>query len=187
MRPQASWRDALWVAGGLLLTAWPTWQALEGISAAVRPPVAPGSLLVAGVWGVIAGLLGAGAWRRTVWGCPFPHSACGNGARPCPRHPHVADDRTVPDQQSKAGVVQRLGGSRRPFALATVAVLVVLSVSVWAWERVADPYAAVEVDCEELVEEGEVILCGGPEGTWVDPDHEARQQPAVPTVERVND
>lgn len=186
MRPQASWRDALWVVGGLLLTAWAIWQVLEGIIAAVRPPAAPGALVIAGVWGVIAGLLGAGAWRRTVWGCPFSHSASGNGAQPCSRHPHVAD-RTVPDEQSKAGVLQRLTRSRRPLALTTVALLVMLSVSVWAWERVADPNAALEVDCEELVEEGELVLCGGPQGTWEDPDHEARQQPSVPTFERGNE
>lgn len=187
MRPQASWRDGVWVVGGLPLAAWSAWQALEGVIAAVRPPAMPGALFVAVVWGVIAGLVGAGAWRRTVWGCPLSHSASGNGARPCPRHPHVADDPTVPDHQSKAGVLQRLTWSRRPVAVATVG-LVVLSVSVWAWERVADPNAALEVDCEELLEEGELLLCGGPEGTWVDhPDHEAHQQPSVPTVERVNE
>lgn len=37
-----------------------------------------------------------------------------------------------------------------------------------------------------MVEEGELFLCGGPEGTWVDVDNEARQQPSVPTGERVN-
>lgn len=187
MRPQASWRDALWIVGGLLLAAWAAWQALEGVIAAVGPPAAPGALLVAVVWGVIAGLVGAGAWRRTVWGCPLSHSASGNGARPCPRHPHVADDPIVPDQQPKTGVVQRLRWSRRPLAVTTVGLLVVLFVSVWAWERVADPNAALEVDCEELVEEGELVVCGGPEGTWADPDHEAHQQPSVPKVERVNE
>lgn len=66
------WRDRAWGAVALIVAA-------ATISAVADAGVLVGALyLLAGFWLVV------GAWRRTVWGCPFSHQP--DGEAPCPRH-----------------------------------------------------------------------------------------------------
>lgn len=67
-----TWRDYAWSVVALL-------AALALLSRAVESGLLFGAvMLLAGFWVV------AGAWRRTVWGCPFSHDAEAEVA--CPRH-----------------------------------------------------------------------------------------------------
>lgn len=68
----ATWRDYAWA--GLALIA-----AAGFVSLVADAGLLVGALLLLpGLWVV------AGAWRRTVWGCPFSHAA--DAEAPCPRH-----------------------------------------------------------------------------------------------------
>lgn len=87
VRPSAIWKDALWVVFGALLAGWGLWNAIAAVRAAVEQ--GPLVALFAVGWLVFAVLIGAGAWRRTVWGCRFSHTKGGNGHAPCPRHPRT--------------------------------------------------------------------------------------------------
>jgi hypothetical protein len=91
-RPTASGRDLLWGALAVALVVLTLVQ-LVGLSlAVVRLEVAPsGGALVVGflitvVWLLTIFWLVMGAWRRSVWGCPFEHDADAPAARRCPRH-----------------------------------------------------------------------------------------------------
>jgi hypothetical protein len=42
--------------------------------------------LVTVVWLLTIAWVVLGAWRRSVWGCPFSHDAAAPEARRCPRH-----------------------------------------------------------------------------------------------------
>jgi hypothetical protein len=42
--------------------------------------------LITVVWLLTIFWLVMGAWRRTVWGCPFEHDEEAAAARRCPRH-----------------------------------------------------------------------------------------------------
>jgi len=99
-RPPGGWRDGLWLgmAAGLAgLTAFQflrlAWVALTG-----DLPVSGGGLflafLITVVWLMTIYWLVVGAWRRSVWGCPFEHTDDAADDRRCPRHRAV--DR-VPD------------------------------------------------------------------------------------------
>lgn len=58
----ATWRDHAWIAFALLVAA-------GTISVVADAGLLLGALmLLAGLWFVV------GAWRRTVWGCPFSHA-----------------------------------------------------------------------------------------------------------------
>ena len=54
-------------------------------------PVSTGGLLLAFlitvVWLMTIYWLVAGAWRRSIWGCPFDHTTDAPTNRHCPRHP----------------------------------------------------------------------------------------------------
>jgi hypothetical protein len=45
--------------------------------------------LITVVWLVTIWWVVMGAWRRTVWGCPFDHRPDASEPRRCPRHAHV--------------------------------------------------------------------------------------------------
>lgn len=67
-----TWRDYAWIAVALVAAA-------GMISAVADSGLLVGALLVlAGFWIV------AGAYRRTVWGCPFSHAP--GAEEQCPRH-----------------------------------------------------------------------------------------------------
>jgi hypothetical protein len=94
-RPAASGRDLLWgaLAGALVVL---TLVQLVGLTlAVVRLEVAPsGAALVLGflitvVWLLTIFWLVMGAWRRTVWGCPFEHTGDAPATRRCQRHAGV--------------------------------------------------------------------------------------------------
>ncbi|MFA9430806.1 hypothetical protein [Egicoccus sp. AB-alg2] len=96
-RPAGGWRDGLWLglAVGLAgITAFQfvrlAWVALTGELA-----VSSGGLvlafLITVVWLLTIYWLVAGAWRRSVWGCPFEHTADTAAERRCPRHRMIED------------------------------------------------------------------------------------------------
>lgn len=57
-----TWRDYAWVAAALVVTA-------GTISAVADAGLLIGALLVLATFWIVAG-----AYRRTVWGCPFSHT-----------------------------------------------------------------------------------------------------------------
>jgi hypothetical protein len=68
----ATWRDHAWIAFALVVGA-------GTISIVADAGLLLGALmLLAGFWLIV------GAWRRTVWGCPFSHAR--DAAESCPRH-----------------------------------------------------------------------------------------------------
>lgn len=76
-QPPTSWRDLAWAAVGAAAVAW----FVKAIATAT---------LVVGLLLVVAGFfVVAGAWRRTIWGCPFSHDPDDQTAESCPRHPPV--------------------------------------------------------------------------------------------------
>lgn len=88
MRPGATWRDVLWLTAAVLVGGWFLWDAATLLLTSIAEP-SPLGVLFAVAWGTVAFLVGAGAWRRTVWGCQLSHDAHGNGHRPCPRHERI--------------------------------------------------------------------------------------------------
>jgi hypothetical protein len=102
-RPAATPRDLLW---GLLVVALVVVTAVQVVGLAVaaarlQPPPSSGGLvlgfLVTVVWLLTIYWLAMGAWRRSVWGCPFDHRDDAPPARRCPRH-HV-----VPVDEAEGG------------------------------------------------------------------------------------
>jgi hypothetical protein len=72
----ATWRDYSWAAVSLLAAA-------ATISAVADSDILVGAIiLLAGIWIVV------GAYRRTIWGCPFSHAE--DALDPCPRHDESA-------------------------------------------------------------------------------------------------
>jgi hypothetical protein len=65
-------------------------------AAHLQPAPSTGGLvlgfLVTVVWLLTIYWLVMGAWRRSVWGCPFDHRHDAAPARRCPRHPGVVGD-----------------------------------------------------------------------------------------------
>ena len=92
-RPGARWRDAVWlvVAGGLgTVTVWQLLRLVLTVGSDPGLQLGGGGLLLAiaitVVWLLTVSWLVLGAWRRTVWGCPFDHEHDAPPARRCPRH-----------------------------------------------------------------------------------------------------
>lgn len=97
-RPPAAPRDLLW---GLLVVALVLVTAVQLVGLAVaaarlQPPPTTGGLvlgfLVTVVWLLTISWLVLGAWRRSVWGCPFEHRVDAPPARRCARHRGIAVD-----------------------------------------------------------------------------------------------
>jgi hypothetical protein len=91
-RPSAGPRDLLWagLAGALVVL---TVVQLVGLTiAVVRLETAPSGggfvlgFLITVVWLLTIYWLVMGAWRRSVWGCPFDHDADAAASRRCQRH-----------------------------------------------------------------------------------------------------
>jgi hypothetical protein len=95
-RPRPGGRDLAWGALAVAVVVVTVLQlARLAYLAATDPDVAiTGGLLVLAVvitvvWLLTVFWVAVGAWRRTVWGCPFDHTADAPRLRRCPRHPTV--------------------------------------------------------------------------------------------------
>lgn len=94
-RPRARWRDGLWLgmASGLAAITAVQFVRLAWVALTGDLEVGTVGLFIAFVitvaWLMTIYWLVAGAWRRSVWGCPFEHTADAPAARRCPRHRHV--------------------------------------------------------------------------------------------------
>lgn len=91
-RPHATGADVFW---GLLAAAIGTLTGVQFIGLAVRlgglpeRPSLGGLILgftITVVWLLTIYWLTMGAWRRSVWGCPFDHRRDGVATRRCVRH-----------------------------------------------------------------------------------------------------
>lgn len=83
----------VWAALCIVVVAVTVWQLGRlAYRAATDPDVAPsGGMLVLAfivtvVWLLTIFWVSVGAWRRTVWGCPFDHTEDAPRLRRCPRH-----------------------------------------------------------------------------------------------------
>jgi hypothetical protein len=101
-RPRPGWKDVAWAALAVVLVAVTVWQLGRlAYVAATDPDVAVtgGTLVLAFVitvvWLLTIFWFSVGAWRRSVWGCPFDHAPDAPRLRRCPRHATVSDSRTV--------------------------------------------------------------------------------------------
>ena len=103
-RPRPTVRDLAWgtLTGGLVAVTAVQFVVLT--VALLRLEVRPSTgglfvgFLITVVWLLTIHWLALGAWRRSVWGCPFHHTTRGADARRCVRHalvPHD-DDRDAP-------------------------------------------------------------------------------------------
>jgi hypothetical protein len=94
-RPRAAGRDLVWAGLVVALVLITVGQLAGLVLTVVRLEVAPsGGALFLGfvvtvVWLVTIFWLAMGAWRRSVWGCPFEHDADAPAARRCRRHAGV--------------------------------------------------------------------------------------------------
>jgi hypothetical protein len=95
-RPPARVRDVVWlvVAGVLLAVTAAQVVVLARLLVSPEAPrfTTPGLLLgfaFTVVWLLTIAWVALGSWRRTVWGCPFAHTADAAPARRCPRHGSV--------------------------------------------------------------------------------------------------
>lgn len=92
-RPPARVRDVVWSLLGAVLVAVTVVQSGRlAVTLATSPDVdLSGIGVVVGIvvtiaWYLIVYWVTAGAWRRTVWGCPFAHTADAPWERRCQRH-----------------------------------------------------------------------------------------------------
>jgi hypothetical protein len=92
-RPPARARDVVWVVIAGVLLAITAAQVVVLARLLVSPEApqftTPGLLLgfaFTVVWLLTIAWVALGSWRRTVWGCPFAHTADAAPARRCPRH-----------------------------------------------------------------------------------------------------
>jgi hypothetical protein len=101
-RPPGRARDVAWLGLAVVLVSVTAVQFLALARAFLGgdlPTLGTGGLLLAFaftvVWLLTIAWIALGAWRRSVWGCPFAHLSDAPAARRCPRHGLV--DRPVPD------------------------------------------------------------------------------------------
>jgi hypothetical protein len=101
-RPHATPRDLAWAALAAVIAGATVLQLIGLVLAVTRPGLEPSGVglflgfLVTVVWLSTIYWVVMGAWRRSVWGCPFHHDTAGRDARRCPRHHLVTDPRAVP-------------------------------------------------------------------------------------------
>lgn len=105
-RPHATGRDVFW---GLLAVAIGGVTAVQFIGLAIaltRLPTGPSTggvvlgFLITVVWLLTIYWLTMGAWRRSVWGCPFHHRRAGPVVGRCMRHDLVTDAGVDTDEPS---------------------------------------------------------------------------------------
>jgi hypothetical protein len=108
-RPHATPPDLAWAALAALIAGATVLQLIGLVLAVTRPGLEPGGVglflgfLVTVVWLLTVYWVVMGAWRRSVWGCPFRHDTVGRDARRCPRHHLVTDPRTAPGSGGPSG------------------------------------------------------------------------------------
>ncbi|WP_157042085.1 hypothetical protein [Nitriliruptor alkaliphilus] len=95
-RPRPSFRDGFWIAltGALVVvTVLQLIRLVWTLATSDQIQVTGGGallgFLVTVVWLLTIYWLVAGAWRRSVWGCPFEHTEDAHYDRRCQRHPLV--------------------------------------------------------------------------------------------------
>jgi hypothetical protein len=97
-RPNATPRDLAWASLAAAVAGVTVLQLIGLVLAASRPGLDPGggglflAFLVTVVWLVTIYWVVMGAWRRSVWGCPFHHDATRDDAHRCPRHLPIPDE-----------------------------------------------------------------------------------------------
>lgn len=98
-RPRATFRDGFWIAltGALLVVTILqvvrlVWTLTTSDQVQVTGGGAVLGFLVTVVWLLTIYWLVAGAWRRSVWGCPFEHTQDAHHDRRCQRHALLATD-----------------------------------------------------------------------------------------------
>lgn len=99
-KPRGGLRDGLWLAATVTLLVVTALQVVRlVVRVATDPDVQVGGtgallgFLVTLVWFLFIYWLAAGAWRRSVWGCPFEHTEDAAFERRCPRHGSVPTPR----------------------------------------------------------------------------------------------
>jgi hypothetical protein len=92
-RPRGRAGDVGWVALAVVLLVLTAVQLVGLVLVLTRedgPPLGAGGLflgfVVTVVWLLTIAWFALGAWRRSVWGCPFSHDPTAAPARRCPRH-----------------------------------------------------------------------------------------------------
>jgi hypothetical protein len=94
-RPPATGKDIGWVTLAVIVTGVTATQFVGLTLSLLRMEQRPEGgavflgFLITVVWLLTIWWVVMGAWRRTVWGCPFDHHADASEARSCPRHTHV--------------------------------------------------------------------------------------------------
>jgi hypothetical protein len=95
-RPRPGGRDLAWASLALLVAVVTLVQFAALARALLRLPAAPttgavlAGFLVTVVWLLTVAWGALGAWRRSVWGCPFDHERTAAANHRCPRH-HLVD------------------------------------------------------------------------------------------------
>lgn len=112
-RPPARLRDGLWLALAAALLVVTSLQVVRLVGVLVTSDevqVTGGGaflgFLVTVVWFLTIFWLVAGAWRRSVWGCPFEHAVDAHLHRRCQRHPLLpapAEDAPAGDAPADPG------------------------------------------------------------------------------------
>jgi hypothetical protein len=103
-RPPARGRDVLWLSLAIALVTSTAVQLVALVRALVGddlPRIGGAGLLlgfaITVVWLLTVAWFSLGAWRRTVWGCPFSHAGDAPIARRCVRHALVEAPRPGTD------------------------------------------------------------------------------------------
>lgn len=95
-RPPAGWRDIAWVALAACLIGVTGVQFVTLFLALLRLEVrlSTGGMVlgfaITVVWLLTISWFSMGAWRRSVWGCPFDHDTAAPALRRCERHGSVS-------------------------------------------------------------------------------------------------
>ena len=107
-RPAGTWRDLAWATLAVAIATITIVQVVGLVVTLLRLEVEPtaGGIVLGFVitvaWWLTIHWLVLGAWRRSVWGCPFPHAGddLTDPSAACPRHGRVPADRQDPTARS---------------------------------------------------------------------------------------
>jgi hypothetical protein len=97
-RPEPGRRDLAWASLAVVVGVVTIAQlvgltmALLGLETAPSTGASFVGFVITVVWLLTIYWVVVGAWRRTVWGCPFEHTASARAGRRCARHPLVDPD-----------------------------------------------------------------------------------------------